>query len=144
MPTDELDADPLPYGDLALQTIAMPRDTNASGDIFGGWLLSQMDLAGSITASELAGGRVATVAIEGMSFLTPVHVGAVVSCYCDVLETGRSSLRILVEVWINARQDGEPIKVTEGEFIYVAIDEQRLTRPITPQTTRGALLGLAH
>ena len=80
MPTDELDADPLPYGDLALQTIAMPRDTNASGDIFGGWLLSQMDLAGSITASELAGGRVATVAIEGMSFLTPVHVGAVLPC----------------------------------------------------------------
>ena len=106
MPTEELDSDPLPYGDLALQTIAMPRDTNASGDIFGGWLLSQMDLAGSITASELAGGRVATVAIEGMSFLTPVHVGAVVSCYCDMLETGRSSLRILVEVWINARQDG--------------------------------------
>ena len=132
MPTEELDTDPLPYGDLALQTIAMPRDTNASGDIFGGWLLSQMDLAGSITASELAGGRVATVAIEGMSFLTPVHVGAVVSCYCDVLETGRSSLRILVEVWINARQDGEPIKVTDGEFIYVAIDDQKLTRPITP------------
>ena len=132
MPTEELDTDPLPYGDLALQTIAMPRDTNASGDIFGGWLLSQMDLAGSITASELAGGRVATVAIEGMSFLTPVHVGAVVGCYCDVLETGRSSLRILVEVWINARQDGEPIKVTEGEFIYVAIDDQKLTRPITP------------
>ena len=68
MPTDELDADPLPYGYLALQTIAMPRDTNANGDIFGGWLLSQMDLAGSVTASELAGGRVATVAIEGMSF----------------------------------------------------------------------------
>ena len=67
-----------------------------------------------------------------MLFLTPVHVGAVVSCYCDVLETGRSSLRILVEVWINARQDCEPIKVTEGEFIYVAIDEDRLTRPITP------------
>ena len=132
MPTEELDTDPLPYGDLALQTIAMPRDTNANGDIFGGWLLSQMDLAGSITASELAGGRVATVAIEGMSFLTPVHVGADVSCYCDVLETGRSSLRILVEVWITARLDGEPIKVTEGEFIYVAIDDQRLTRPITP------------
>ena len=132
MPTEELDTDPLPYGDLALQTIAMPRDTNATGDIFGGWLLSQMDLAGSITASELAGGRVATVAIEGMSFLTPVHVGAVVSCYCDVLETGRSSVRILVEVWINARQDGEPIKVTEGEFIYVAIDDHKLTRPITP------------
>ena len=130
MSVEELDTHPLPFGELALQTIAMPKDTNANGDIFGGWLLSQMDLAGSITASELAEGRVATVAIEGMSFLTPVHVGAVVSCYCDVLETGRSSARILVEVWINAKQDGEPLKVTEGEFIYVAIDENKLTRPI--------------
>jgi acyl-CoA hydrolase len=92
MSVEELDTHPLPFGELALQTIAMPKDTNANGDIFGGWLLSQMDLAGSITASELAEGRVATVAIEGMSFLTPVHVGAVVSCYCDVLETGRSSV----------------------------------------------------
>ena len=71
MSVEELDTNPLPCGELALQTIAMPRDTNANGDIFGGWLLSQMDLAGSITASELAEGRVATVAIEGMSFLTP-------------------------------------------------------------------------
>ena len=110
MSVEELDTSPLPFGELALQTIAMPKDTNANGDIFGGWLLSQMDLAGSITASELAEGRVATVAIEGMSFLTPVHVGAVVSCYCDVLETGRSSVRILVEVWINAKHDGEPSK----------------------------------
>jgi acyl-CoA thioesterase YciA len=130
MSVEELDTHPLPFGELALQTIAMPKDTNANGDIFGGWLLSQMDLAGSITASELAEGRVATVAIEGMSFLTPVHVGAVVSCYCDVLERGRSSVRILVEVWINAKPDGEPLKVTEGEFIYVAIDENKLTRPI--------------
>jgi acyl-CoA thioesterase YciA len=133
MSVEELDANPLPYGDLALQTIAMPRDTNASGDIFGGWLLSQMDLAGSITASEIAEGRVATVAVEGMSFLTPVHVGAVVSCYCDVLETGRSSVRIMVEVWINSKHDGEPLKVTEGEFIYVAIDEDKRTRVI-PQS----------
>ena len=71
MSVEELDTHPLPFGELALQTIAMPKDTNANGDIFGGWLLSQMDLAGSITASELAEGRVATVAIEGMSFLTP-------------------------------------------------------------------------
>jgi acyl-CoA thioesterase YciA len=131
MSVEELDTHPLPFGELALQTIAMPKDTNANGDIFGGWLLSQMDLAGSITASELAEGRVATVAIEGMSFLTRrCMLGAVVSCYCDVLETGRSSVRILVEVWINAKQDGEPLKVTEGEFIYVAIDENKLTRPI--------------
>ena len=130
MSVEDLDPHPRPFGELALQTIAMPKDTNANGDIFGGWLLSQMDLAGSITAAELAEGRVATVAIEGMSFLTPVHVGAVVSCYCDVLETGRSSARILVEVWINAKQDGAHLKVTEGEFICVATDANKLTRPI--------------
>ncbi|MEE4109818.1 MAG: acyl-CoA thioesterase [Halieaceae bacterium] len=126
----DIDTNPVPQGELALQTIAMPRDTNASGDIFGGWLLSQMDLAGAITAGEVARGRVATVAIEGMAFITPVHVGAVVTCYCDVIEIGRSSVRIMVEVWIDSPHDGEPIKVTEGEFIYVAIDEQRRTRTI--------------
>ena len=126
----DIDDTPLPQGDLALQTIAMPRDTNANGDIFGGWLLSQMDLAGAITAGEVAEGRVATVAINGMTFLTPVHVGAVVSCYCDVLEIGRSSIRIMVEVWINSRHDGEPLKVTEGEFVFVSIDENGRTRSI--------------
>jgi acyl-CoA thioesterase YciA len=129
----DIDSTPTPQGELALQTVAMPKDTNASGDIFGGWLLSQMDLAGAITAREVAGGRVATVAIEGMAFITPVHVGAVVTCYCDVIEIGRSSIRIVVEVWIDSPHDGEPIKVTEGEFIFVAIDEKRRTRPIKRQ-----------
>jgi len=127
---NDIDSTPLPHGDLALQTVAMPKDTNASGDIFGGWLLSQMDLAGLITAMEVVDGRAATVAINGMAFLTPVHVGAVVSCYCDVLEIGRSSIRIVVEVWINSQHDGEPIKVTEGEFVFVAIDENGRTRAI--------------
>ncbi len=127
---NDIDSTPIPQGELSLQTIAMPRDTNASGDIFGGWLLSQMDMAGAITATDVAGGRVATVAIEGMAFLTPVHVGAVVTCYSDVLEIGRSSIRIVVEVWINSKHDGEPIKVTEGEFVYVAIDEKGRTRTI--------------
>ncbi len=127
---NDIDTPPMPHGDLALQTVAMPADTNPSGDIFGGWLLSRMDIAGMITASEVAQGRVATVAVEAMSFLTPVHVGAVVSCYCDVLEIGRSSIRIMVEVWINSKHDGEPIKVTEGEFVFVAIDENGRTRAI--------------
>ncbi|MFK8042655.1 acyl-CoA thioesterase [Congregibacter brevis] len=127
----DIDSTPLPQGELAIQTIAMPKDTNASGDIFGGWLLSQMDLAGAITAEEVAKGRVATVAIDGMAFITPVHVGAVVSCFCDVIEIGRSSIRIMVEVWINSPHDGDPIKVTEGEFVFVAIDDQRRTRTIT-------------
>jgi acyl-CoA thioesterase YciA len=127
---NDIDSTPLPSGDLALQTVAMPKDTNPNGDIFGGWLLSQMDIAGMVAASDVAGGRVATVAVEGMAFLTPVHVGAVVSCYCDVLEIGRSSIRIVVEVWINSLHDGEPIKVTEGEFVFVAIDENGRTRAI--------------
>ena len=129
-PMNDIDTTPIPQGDLALQIVTMPRDTNASGDIFGGWLLSQMDIAGMITAGEVANGRVATVAVEGMVFLTPVHVGAVVSCYCDVLEVGRSSIRIVVEVWINSPHDGDPLKVTEGEFVYVAIDESGRTRAI--------------
>lgn len=127
---NDIDSAPLPQGDLALQTVAMPKDTNANGDIFGGWLLSQMDIAGGIAAGEVARGRVATVAIDGMAFLTPVHVGAVVSCYTDVLEVGRSSIRVIVEVWINSKHDGEPIKVTEGEFVFVAIDENGRTRAV--------------
>ncbi len=126
----DMDMNPTPQGDLSLQTVAMPADTNPHGDIFGGWLMSQMDLAGYVAACEVAQGRVATVAAEGMAFLTPVHVGAVVSCYSDVLEVGRSSVRIVVEVWINSRHDGEPIKVTEGTFTYVAIDDNKRTRPI--------------
>jgi acyl-CoA thioesterase YciA len=125
-----IDENPRPQGELALQTVAMPKDTNANGDIFGGWLLSQMDIAGGVAAAEVAKGRVATVAVQGMSFLTPVHVGALVSCYCDILDTGRSSVRVLIEVWINSQHDGEPIKVTEGEFIYVAIDDNKRTRTI--------------
>ncbi len=126
----DINSAPTPQGDLALQTLAMPKDTNANGDIFGGWLLSQMDIAGAITAGDVASGRVATVAIEGMVFLTPVHMGAVVSCYADILDIGRSSIRIMVEVWINSQHDGEPIKVTEGEFVFVAIDKNGRTRTI--------------
>ena len=125
-----IDENPRPQGELALQTVAMPADTNANGDIFGGWLLSQMDIAGGVAAAEVVRGRVATVAVQGMSFLTPVHVGAVVSCYCDILDIGRSSVRVLIEVWINSQHDGDPIKVTEGEFIYVAIDNAKRTRTI--------------
>lgn len=127
---NDIDINPIPQGELALQTVAMPKDTNPNGDIFGGWLMSQMDIAGMVTAGEVAKGRVATVAIDGMVFLTPVHVGAVVTCYCDVLEVGRSSIRIVVEVWINSQHDGEPIKVTEGEFVFVSIDENGRTRAI--------------
>ncbi len=124
----DIDDTPLPSGELALQTLAMPADTNPSGDIFGGWLMSQMDLAGSITASRRAQGRTATVAVTGMAFLTPVKVGSVVSCYTDIVEVGRSSIRINVEVWINPHKD--PVKVTEGEFVFVAIDDRGRTRAV--------------
>ncbi len=128
----DIDEAPLPEGELALQTVAMPADTNASGDIFGGWLVSQMDLAGSISAIKLARGRVATVAIDSMVFLTPVHVGAVVSCYTKVLEIGRSSIKINIDVWISHKESFEPVKVTEGIFVFVAMDDEGRTRRVNP------------
>lgn len=128
MQENDIDDFPTPRGELSLQTVAMPKDTNSSGDIFGGWLVSQMDLAAMITASRIAKGRVVTVAINGMAFYTPVQVGSVVSCYTEVLEIGRSSMRINVEVWIARAGSAEQIKVTEGEFVFVAIDEKGRTR----------------
>ncbi|MDX1694863.1 MAG: acyl-CoA thioesterase [Ketobacteraceae bacterium] len=121
---------PTPLGELALQTVAMPADTNADGDVFGGWLVSQMDLAGAVTANRLAKGRVATVAIDTMVFLRPVAVGSTVSCYTKVLEIGRSSIAINVEVWAQHPTDYETRKVTEGRFTFVAIDQNRRTRPV--------------
>lgn len=126
------DETPYPEGELSLQTVAMPADANWNGDIFGGWLVSQMDLAGAVTARRRARGRVATVAIDGMSFLRPVPIGAVVSCYCTLLEVGRSSMRIQVEVWINPHSP-DMAKVTEGQFTFVAIDETGRTRPVPPE-----------
>ena len=129
-----IDETPAPSGELALQTIAMPRDTNASGDIFGGWLLSQMDLAGGVAAGKVAHGRVATVAIDRMSFMVPVKVGAVVSCYTEVLSVGRSSIQVQVEVWSRMAGGngaaGTHNKVTEGTFVFVAIDENGRTRAV--------------
>lgn len=127
--TDNTDDMPQPIGTLAIQTIAMPQSANWNGDIFGGWLVSQMDLAGAVTARKKARGRVATVAIDSMSFLRPVPVGAVVSCYTQLQDVGRSSMQILVEVWI--REDtGTLSKVTEGHFTFVAIDDTGRTRAV--------------
>ena len=130
-----IDDIPAPSGELALQTIAMPRDTNANGDIFGGWLLSQMDLAGGVAAGKVARGRTATVAIDRMSFLVPVKVGAVVSCYTEVMAVGRSSIQVRVEVWATTPRPewdagNAQTKVTEGTFVFVSIDEKGRTRPI--------------
>jgi len=104
---DDMDQEPVPSGVLTLQTLAMPADTNPNGDVFGGWLMSQMDLAGSIKAAAIARGRITTVAAGSMAFLRPVPVGATISCYAEVLEVGRSSVRILVDVWLYVAESGE-------------------------------------
>ena len=111
-----------PKGELVIQTIAMPRDVNRNGDIFGGWLVSQMDLGGAILASKISKARVVTVAMEGMSFLHPVRVGDTVACYARVEKIGNSSMRIPIEVWASRVMSGEELRVTEGVFVYVAVD----------------------
>ena len=104
------------------KTVAMPADTNPNGDIFGGWLLSQMDVAGGILAKKIAKGRVATVAIEGMKFLLPVKVGDTVTCYGSILKTGNSSVSINLRVTAQGLESIQPQDVTNGTFVYVAID----------------------
>lgn len=128
---DDMDREPTPTGELALQTLAMPRDTNANGDIFGGWLVSQMDLAAGIATKQITRGRSATVAIKNVTFLAPVSVGSVVSCYAEILEVGRSSMHINIEVWIsNSLIQTAQRKVAEGLFVFVAIDDNGRTRRI--------------
>lgn len=126
----DLDDTPTPSGKLTLQTLTMPAYTNPNGDIFAGWLMSQMDVGGAILAQEIAKGRVTTVAVGSMVFLRPVPVGTTVSCYAQTVEVGRSSIRTLVEVWLKDPLEEEMEKVTEGEFVYVAIDNNGRTRPI--------------
>ena len=128
----EIDPVPDPNGELAIQVIAMPSDTNQFGDIYGGWLTSKMDLAASIASARVARGKVATVAIDNISFLAPVKVGSVVSCYTRIRGIGRSSIKINVEAWIK-HEDGKDdawTKVAEGRFIFVAIDGNGRTRAI--------------
>ena len=110
-----------PQGELVIQTIAMPKDTNRDGDIFGGWLVSQMNLGSAILAGKIAKSRVVTVAIEGMSFLNPVGVGDTVACYAWLEKIGRTSMKICVDVWVTRYRTGERVKVTNGVFTYVAL-----------------------
>ena len=107
----------------AVRTIAMPADTNPSGDIFGGWLLAQMDLAGGTVALLRARGRVVTVAIERMTFHRPVFVGDLVSCYAEIVKVGRTSLTVQIETAVTRHDTGEEMTVTEGTFTYVHVDE---------------------
>ncbi|NND40341.1 MAG: acyl-CoA thioesterase [Pseudomonadales bacterium] len=128
----ELDTEPRPSGELILQVLAHQNNTNALGDIYGGWLLQQMDMASGVTARKLAQGRLAAVSVGGVNFMVPVQVGALVSFYTEVRATGRSSIEVFVEVWTDTPDfQGPRKKVTEGMFTYVAIDENGRTRTIT-------------
>jgi acyl-CoA thioesterase YciA len=118
--------------DPALRTVAMPADANANGDIFGGWLLAQMDLAGAVPAMRRARGRVATVAVQAIKFHRPVLIGDVVSCYAEITRIGRTSITIDVETWVERHFGGSVEKVTEGVFTYVAIDPAGKPRPVPP------------
>jgi acyl-CoA thioesterase YciA len=122
--------DSQPEGELSIRTVAMPADTNPGGDIFGGWLLSQMDVAGGIIAHRVAQGRTATVAVDAMKFHLPVHVGDVLCCYARVARLGTTSIAVRVEAWAERRNSTLKVKVTDGTFTYVALDENRRPRPI--------------
>ncbi|MBK5144729.1 acyl-CoA thioester hydrolase YciA [Budviciaceae bacterium BWR-B9] len=125
--------DRTPRGELVLRTLAMPADTNANGDIFGGWIMSQMDIGGAILAKELARGRVVTVAVDAITFLKPVTVGDVVCCYAHCIRTGRSSITVNMEVWVK-KVSSEPIGqrycVTEAIFTYVAVNDLGTSRSL--------------
>jgi acyl-CoA thioesterase YciA len=110
-----------PRGELASRSLAMPADTNPRGDMFGGWIMSLMDAAGAMTATQIAKGRVVTVAVSNIAFLQPVQVGDVVCCYTDLLRIGRSSITLSVEVWVLRQGQGDRVKVTDAEFTFVAI-----------------------
>jgi acyl-CoA thioesterase YciA len=119
-----------PRGELAIRALAMPADANPSGDIFGGWVLSQMDIAGGLMARERARGRVATVAITAMTFHLPVHVGDVLCAYVEIEKIGRTSIATWIEAWALRGKSGERVRVTGGQFVYVALDEAGRPRPV--------------
>jgi len=117
----------------ALRTFAMPKDLNGNGDVFGGWVLSQMDLAGGAIAGRRARGRVATVGIEAMKFHRPVSLGDEVNCFGRVVRVGNTSIRVKIETWVRPwGSDGQAFLVTEGEFTYVAIGDDRKPRQVPP------------
>ena len=122
-----------PRAEPALRAVAMPADANSHGDIFGGWLLSQMDLAGTMTATRRAKGRTVTVAITAMTFHRPVFIGDEVTCYAEIIKVGRTSITVKVESWVRRGIGEEQIEVTEGVFTYVAVGEDRKPCPVPPE-----------
>jgi len=125
-------SDETPHGELSLRTLAMPKDANPNGDIFGGWVISQMDIAAGMTATQRSLGRAATVAIDAMVFKLPVYVGDILCVYTDISRIGTTSMTIQVEAWAIRRSNAEKVKVTEAIFTFVAIDEERRPRPVPP------------
>jgi acyl-CoA thioesterase YciA len=120
-----------PRGALTVSTVAMPKDANPAGDIFGGWILSQMDISGGIAAARRARGRCATVAVQQMVFHLPVHIGDLVSCYADIVKVGRTSITVNIQVWATPHYEpAAPRMVTEGTFTFVAIDQDRKPRVV--------------
>jgi acyl-CoA thioesterase YciA len=119
-----------PKGELSIRTLAMPSDTNQNGDIFGGWLLGQMDIAGNIFAYKVAKGRSVTIAVDGMVFHKPVYVGDVVSVYSNLIKIGHTSISVHVEAWVMRRNEDSLLHVTDGNFTYVAIDDNNRPRQI--------------
>jgi acyl-CoA thioesterase YciA len=128
-----------PRGELTVRLIAMPSDTNANGDIFGGWVLSQMDQAGGIAAVETAQGRVVTIAIEAMTFIRPVKVGDVLCVYTAVDQVGRTSIKIHIEAWAQRFRTHHREKVTDGTFTFVAVDETGRPRSVNPNTAKAQI-----
>ena len=122
-----------PRGSLSIRTLAMPADTNQYGDIFGGWLLGQMDIAGGIFAAALARGRTATVAVDAMTFRKPVFVGNVMCIYTDLVRIGKTSITVHVEAWVIRRNETNRVLVTDGNFTYVALNDERFPRMIERQ-----------
>jgi acyl-CoA thioesterase YciA len=128
--SEENEALATPRGTLAARTLAMPANTNPAGDIFGGWVMSMMDAAGAITATERADGRVVTAGVTQLSFAAPVKVGDVVCCYTEITGVGRTSLELHVEVWVLREGRGTRRKVTSAEFTFVALDHKGMPRPV--------------
>jgi acyl-CoA thioesterase YciA len=120
-----------PKGTLTIRTVAMPADTNPAGDIFGGWVLSQMDIAGGVAGTEATNGRVVTVAVEAMTFISPVKIGDVLCVYTNVEKIGRTSITIAIEAWARRNRIADRVKVTEGRFVYVALGEDGQKRVIS-------------
>lgn len=116
-----------PKGELTIQVLAMPKDANPAGDIFGGWLLSQMDIAGGLFCQKIAKGRVVTVSMDSVHFKLPVLVGDTLCCYVELIKTGRTSITVHIEAYVNRRFDEEKLlRVTQGKFTYVKIDKNRI------------------